>query len=258
MSKSKYLDLAGLTAYDGKIKEWIKSGVVDITNDAINALFVTVAEGPADNEIWCTSTNDKIVKPYKTNVFGANIVSNTYDNGKGVITFDGPVTSIGGMAFYNRASLVSITIPNSVQEIGYDAFRGCDALTSVTIPNSVTSIGYRSFQGCNALPSITIPNSVTIIGVNAFYGCDYLTSVTIGNSVTTIGGKAFSACPLTSITIPNSVTSIGDEAFAGCSSLTSITFDGTKEQWNAISKGSNWSSNVPATNIQCSDGQAQL
>lgn len=38
--KQKFLDLAGLTAYDGKIKEWIKSSVVDITDDAINALFV--------------------------------------------------------------------------------------------------------------------------------------------------------------------------------------------------------------------------
>lgn len=37
----KYLDLAGLTAYDAKIKEWIKSGVVDITDDAIRELFVT-------------------------------------------------------------------------------------------------------------------------------------------------------------------------------------------------------------------------
>jgi hypothetical protein len=37
----KYLDLAGLTAYDGKIKEWIKSGVVDIEDEAIMDLFVT-------------------------------------------------------------------------------------------------------------------------------------------------------------------------------------------------------------------------
>lgn len=39
MSKSKYLDLAGLTAYDGKIKEWIKSSTADITDDAIRELF---------------------------------------------------------------------------------------------------------------------------------------------------------------------------------------------------------------------------
>ena len=48
---AKHLDLAGLTAYDKKIKEWFKSGVVDITEEAIQALFVTVVDGPADNEI---------------------------------------------------------------------------------------------------------------------------------------------------------------------------------------------------------------
>lgn len=41
MDQIKYLDLAGLTAYDKKIKEWIKSGTVDITDDEILALFAT-------------------------------------------------------------------------------------------------------------------------------------------------------------------------------------------------------------------------
>jgi hypothetical protein len=41
MSKSKYLDLAGLTAYDRKLKEWFKTGLVDIEDEAIMDLFVT-------------------------------------------------------------------------------------------------------------------------------------------------------------------------------------------------------------------------
>jgi hypothetical protein len=44
MSQKNYLDLAGLTVYDGKIKEWFKSGVVDITEEAIRALFTVVPE----------------------------------------------------------------------------------------------------------------------------------------------------------------------------------------------------------------------
>lgn len=40
----KFLDLAGLTAYDAKIKGWVKSGTVDITNDEINALFAPQIE----------------------------------------------------------------------------------------------------------------------------------------------------------------------------------------------------------------------
>lgn len=40
---AKHLDLAGLTAYDTKIKAWIKSSVVDITDDEIKALFAASA-----------------------------------------------------------------------------------------------------------------------------------------------------------------------------------------------------------------------
>jgi hypothetical protein len=39
--------------------------------------------------------------------------------------------------------------------------------------------------------------------------------------------------------------------------LTSITFEGTMEEWNNVSI-ENWYSDVPATHVQCSDGQVTL
>ena len=208
---------------------------------------------PANNEIWYTSSDGAVVTPYAADVFGANIVSNTYENGKGVITFDGEVTSIGKHAFVDCISLTSITIPDSVTSIGYSAFSSCTSLTSVTIPDSVTSIGNFAFASCGSLTSITIPDSVTSIGDSAFYECSSLTNVTIPDSVTEIGNRAFYECSslkafygkfassdnrclivdgvlnsfapagLTEYTIPDSVTSIGVIAFTGCSSLTSVT-----------------------------------
>ena len=179
---------------------------------------------PANNEIWYTSTDSQIVKPYKTDAFGTNILSNVYENGKGVITFDGAVTTIGGYAFSGCSSLTSITIPDSVTKIGNAAFYFCSSLTNVTIGNSVTSIGEEAFYNCSSLTSVTIPDSVTTIAGYAFYGCSSLTSITIPDSVTEIGELAFHDCSsLTSITIPDSVTTIGHYAFAGCNSLTSIT-----------------------------------
>ena len=178
------------------------------------------------NEIWYTSSDGKVVKPYKEgkDIFGAEIESNTYKNGKGIIKFKGDVTTIGELAFRDCKNLTSVTIPNSVTTIGKSAFSFCDNLTSVTIPNSVTTIGNYTFNGCESLKSVTIPNSVTTIGGWAFYLCKSLKSVTIPNSVTTIGKSAFNGCEsLTSVTIPDSVTTIGAYAFYLCDSLKSVT-----------------------------------
>jgi hypothetical protein len=43
-----------------------------------------------------------------------------------------------------------------------------------------------------------------------------------------------------------------------CTNLSSIIFEGTTAQWNAIRKGTDWNEDVPATHVQCSDGQVEL
>ena len=169
------------------------------------------------------------------------------------------VKIIPSYAFSGCRGLTSITIPDSVTSIGGFAFDRCTGLTSITIPDSVTSIGEHAFVGCTRLTSITIPDSVTIIGDNAFEGCTGLTSITIPDSVTSIGSWAFRGCTrLTSVTIGNGVKSIGSDAFYNCTWLTSIKFNGTKEQWNAISKGDGWKDGVPATEVVCTDGTISI
>ena len=207
------------------------TNAVPIENNLIQPMALLEVEcvpvGPANNEIWYTNgSTTNAITPYKTNVFGANIVSNTYDTEKEcwVIKFDGNVASIGNNAFSHCTRLISVTIPDSVTTIGEYAFYACSNLTSVNIPNGVTSIEPLTFCECSSLTSIIIPDSVTYIGNKAFGDCTLLQSVTIGKGVTSIGGWAFSECSgLKSITIPDSVTSIGSGAFYDCSSLTSVT-----------------------------------
>ena len=131
--------------------------------------------------------------------------------------------------------------------------------TELALPSDITKINQYAFQGCTGLTSVTIGSGVTSIDRYAFSGCTGLTSVTIGNGVTSIDWYAFSGCTgLTSVTIGSGVTSIGLYAFAGCTGLTSITFNGTKAQWNAISKGYDWKKGVPATEVVCTDGKVSI
>ena len=176
-----------------------------------------------NNKITYTSTDGNIVTPKHTDVFGANIISNEYNNGMGVIIFDNDITMIGESAFYDCNTLKSVNIPDSVTTIGDRAFFYCERLTSVNIPESVTTIGFQAFDRCIRLTSVTIPDSVTMMGEQAFRDCWSLTSLTIGNSVTEIGDSAFYYCEkLTSVTIPKSVTMIGASAFGNSKHLISV------------------------------------
>ena len=179
-------------------------------------------------QILYTSTDGNIVTPYKTDVFGANIISNEYKDGQGIITFDGLVTSIGSSAFHGCSGLTSITIPEGVTSIGSSAFRYCNSLTTITIPEGVTSIEPQTFFQCSSLTSITIPEGVTSIGSTAFRLCSSLPSITIPESVMNIGSAAFSGCfSLTSITIPKGVTKIEQQAFLACSKLDTVYVEAT-------------------------------
>ena len=212
------------------------------------------------------------------------------------VTIPNSVTSIGMGAFMVCSGLTSVTIGNGVTSIGNHAFYECSSLTSVTIPDSVTSIGDHAFRYCDSLTSVyisdiaawcgidfggssanplsyahnlylngklvtdlTIPDSVTSIGSYAFYGCSSLTSITIPDSVTSIGSYAFYGCTgLTSVTIGNGVTSIGSMVFAYCYELLSVTFEGTKADWNAITKEDSWKNNSLLTEVVCSDGKVSV
>ena len=183
----------------------------------------------------------------KTLVFGCN---------NSIIPSDGSVTSIGRRAFCGCIGLKKITIPKSVTIIGSEAFRGCDK--SIREEKGVKYVDKWAVDSAYGVTSVVLRKNTVGIGNSAFEDCSGLTSIAIPNGVTSIGDYAFEDCSsLTSITIPNSVMSIGDRAFSWCSWLRSITFNGTKAQWNAISKGNNWNYVTGKYTIHCTDGDIE-
>lgn len=177
------------------------------------------------NCIYYTTTNDEelSLNSDTSTLFGATLLSNIYENGQGVMTFDDAITSIGANAFYECTNLESVTIGKSVTSIGKYAFYYCKSLVSVTLPKSLSTIEDGAFLGCWSLVNITIPQGVSFIGASAFDGCTSIENITIPNGITSIKSATFNGCSsLTSITIPQSVNSIESRAFWSCAALAEV------------------------------------
>lgn len=175
------------------------------------------------NEIWYTSTDGKVVRPYYIDVFGAKIISNDYADGKGTIRFDGPIATIGECAFYYCGTLSSITLPEGVSRLGMWAFYYCASLKSIALPSTLTSLDEGAFYYCTSLEKLSIPEGVRTLGQYAFQNCSALSDISLPESLQSIGPYAFIDChSLRSIALPESITTLSDWMFAFCTSLTSL------------------------------------
>lgn len=157
------------------------------------------------------------------------------------VTIPDSVTRIESQAFEDCKSLASVSLPEGLTSIGLRAFRNCTSLTGITIPDTVTDMGAQAFFGCESLERVSIPVGMTTIAQRAFQECKKLESVTIPASVTTILPEAFYGCEaLKEVSIPNSVTLMDTSAFGMCNNLATVNYDGTEEQWNAITRSRNF------------------
>lgn len=127
--------------------------------------------------IHYTSTDGKIVTLHSASNFDANVLSNTYENGQGVITFDKAITRVGSDAFRGNNTLASVVLPASVTSVGATAFYGCNALVDIALPADLTRINDEAFAFCSAIKKVTIPSKVTYVGDKAFVSCSSLDTV---------------------------------------------------------------------------------
>ena len=227
--------------------------VINALNKENSTEIVYLDNGLVADELLYISSTGGVIDPYSTGGdFGdAVILSNTYEEGKGLIKFDRPLTVVGASTFKN-STIQTVILPEGVVSIGDYAFQNCK-LSTINLPSTLTSIGSFAFSNCSSLYSVTIPNRVVSIDDSAFSHCSNLRSfqgkfssedglflvvdgvlkavATIGmtnvdfpSDVTRIGDYAFQyGNQLTSIVIPDGITSIGKGAFSNCSSLVSVS-----------------------------------
>lgn len=164
-----------------------------------------------DNEIWYKTSDNSVITidgGYIDKIYGAHLVSNTYDDTDGwcKAVFDGPVTQIspyspGGSSdgvkvhFCDKENLTNIIVPPLCTKIGGYAqgfvrdaagfCSGCTSLVEAYIPPSVTTIGACAFYNCGALQKIKIPNSVTTFdGGGIFKNCTGLEALKLPDNLT--------------------------------------------------------------------------
>lgn len=157
---------------------------------------------------------------------------------------DAPVTTISGGCFQNCDHLKELVIPDSVLSVHASILLGADNIEKLTIPSApleqVMGIGGKDVLSY-------LGNSSKSIHTLVLY-----------DGATSIFNKAFAGTDLINITLPSTLIRIEFLAFSNSTSMTNIVFRGTCEQWQAVEKGPDWNLNVPATHVQCSDGQVAL
>lgn len=209
------------------------------------------------NQIWYTTSYGRTLGLQK-NSFDKNVISHTYTDGKGVITFDGPVTHIGPNAFWGQ-SLTGIYLPNSIESIGDYAF-AYSAINSFRTPKNLSSMGESVFNHNENLariygplasaderalilpdgtlaayalgalePVLTIPDGATSIAPYLFEGQGQIRDIILPEGLLSIRGYCFSNCAnLETVSFPESITQVDDGVFADCHLLRE--FKGNKER----------------------------
>ena len=157
-----------------------------------------------------------------------------------VVSIPSTVKEIGNEAFLQCYKLSAIRLPDGLTTLGEGAFSYCDSLTKIVIPEGITEIPSFAFNSCESLKEVTLPAGLVKIDYGAFDNCVSLVEITLPDKLAIIFNSAFRDCKaLVSIRLPGSLTSVGSGAFFRCESLTDVYFDGSKEQWEEITKGCN-------------------
>lgn len=232
---------------------------------ALEAKFDTPAGGtiPPDDEIWYVSRDNKLIQGYQltkgSQPFDRAIISHTYENGLGVMKFDGPVGALNADALRSLSilgrALTKLYLPNSIASIGDRALAG-QVLEEFRVPDNLQTLSYNAFgmakigrftgehtfdDGRGILldgvlcalnydeecEELVIPASVEAIGpclLNTGF-VDYclrpnMKYLTVSEGVSILNSNAFQFCKaLKTVTLPRSLRRVDFDVFKDCPNI---------------------------------------
>lgn len=98
------------------------------------------------------------------------------------LRYDGALTSLGPEnwpADGRKASVASISIPQTVTSLKPGAFEAFSNLRTVVLPEGVLSIQSRAFAECASLEEVVFPDTIQSIATDVFAGCLNLKRVVV-------------------------------------------------------------------------------
>ena len=139
-------------------------------------------------------------------------------------------------AFAMNFEVVNVEMGPDVLTVGSAAFAYCTAIRRVKLGENVMFIGEGAFDGCENMTSVNIPEKVQRISSYAFNYCTSLTNVYLSENISSVDEYAFRNCiRLRNITVRNPETKIAPYAFADCYSIILVEYNGSEDQFKALS-----------------------
>ena len=164
------------------------------------------------------------------------------------------ITRIGNYVFQGNTNITSIDL-TGVTYIGDYAFEECENITGhLVVPESVTYLG-ESGLAYLGITSLDIQSTLGgTISRTAFRSNESMVWAKIASGVTTLGYGAFGWCrtEFAQVFVPKTVTLIEQYAFQLDNNLV-IYYEGTEEEWNAITFNNTTASSFDVLYEQTSD-----
>ncbi len=221
-----------IEAYDGTTCTLTSKSAVTVERSMITPINISNPNFKNETaQITYTTSNTSKIDKYPAGadaaVFGdgLTVVSHNYNSETktGVITFSGPVTSVGYHAFRGVSNLKTMTIPNTVTSIGERAFESCGNLESVNFPRSLSTIGTYAFVNSSKFVPDDLSHINTIYA-GAFQSVNLSGTLILGDNFTRIDFDAFRNTKVSEVVIDHTPETIGTGLFLNCTSLQEVSF----------------------------------